>query len=103
MKKSVEAQRYILQAKRRLSEFDYDANPKDETRLYINNKKLSSDQIFVMRHIIEEIAASEDLVFDALGRLITDPTEFLRLTEAEKVKYMLDLSKVYSYLKSKII
>ena len=51
---------------------------------------------------IKEIAASEEFVSDTLNLLVPDRKEFNKLDECNKVKYMLELSKVYTTIKKTI-
>lgn len=99
-RKHEEAQKYVLLAKKRLVNNDYgDFGKTDEERYYINNRKLTKDQVERMNEAVAEILASDTLVYDALSRLIVDKTEFSALEEPNRVKYIFELSKIYAKLR----
>ena len=102
-KKYSEAKLYIMQAKRRLINNEYaDYFLERKANFYLNNKKISRAQYDEMRRIVKEIAASEEFVSDTLDKLVPDRKEFSRLREEDKVKYMLELSKVYTAIKKSL-
>ncbi len=97
------AKQYILQAKHRLMHNTYaDYFMERKASFYLNNKKISREQYEEMCRKIKEIAASEEFVSDTLNLLVPDRQEFNKLDESNKVKYMLELSKVYTTIKKSI-
>ena len=99
-KKQSEAQKYVSLAKQRLVSNDYSQYEKNAScHFYVNNKKVSKEELAEMSVIASEIAASDTLVYDALDRLIPDKEFFLTLGETERVKYVLDVSKIYETLR----
>lgn len=102
-KKYSEAKLFILAAKRRLINNTYEEYFRErKANFYINNKKISREQYETMCAKIKEIAASEEFVSDTLDKLVPDRFEFERLDETGRVKYMLELSKVYTQIKKTI-
>lgn len=98
-----EGKQYILQAKYRLMHNTYaDYFQERKANFYLNNKKISREQYEEMCRKIKEITASEEFVSDTLDLLVPDRKEFNELDEINKVKYMLELSKVYMTIKKRI-
>ena len=96
-KRYSEAQKYVHLAKKRLLNNDYaDYERKEGCRYYVNNKRLTQEQLETMATIADEILSSDTLIFDALSRLIVDKKDFSSLCESDRVKYILDLSKIYA-------
>lgn len=101
-KKMSDAQKYVQLAKKRLVNNDYgEFDRKGEVVFFINNHRLSDRQIDSMNEAIDQIAASDVLVYDALSRLIVDKEEFSSLNDGQREKYVLELSKIYAYLRNK--
>lgn len=102
-KKYSDAKAYIMQAKKRLLNNEYGQFAKDKYGVfYINNKRVTKVQLENMSAKIEEILASEEFVYDSLNKLIMDEEEFYKLDDTGKMRYMLELSKVYASLKKNI-
>lgn len=70
---------------------------------FLNNKKMSRDQIKVLSVKVNEIVTSDDFILDPLNKLILDYDEFINLDEVGKQRYILDLSNIYIDIKSKCI
>ncbi len=103
MKRNSEAKKLVSEAKNRLSGNGYSDYFRDKDSGYvINNKKLSADDFRTMYKIIKEVASSEEFVPDVLNKLVVDRNDFSKLNEEEKVRYMLELSRIYAEIKKKI-
>lgn len=66
-----------------------------EKHYFINNKRLSREQLAELQRKIDEIAASEEFVFDPLNRIIVDENDYYSLDESGRMRYMLELSNLY--------
>lgn len=103
LKNHSEAHLYILQAKKRLLNHDYSEYCTDKFDVfYVNNKRVTRNQLENMSLKVKEIMASDEFVYDPLSKLIVDVEEFRNLDDTARVRYMLELSKVYASLKKKI-
>lgn len=102
-RKYSEAKLYIKQIKKRLINNEYEQYATGKYGVfYINNKRVTKGQLEDMSAKIVEILASEEFVYDPLNKLIVDKDEFKKLDESGKVRYMLELSRVYADLKKRI-
>ena len=100
-KRYTEAKAFVQRARQRLLNNDYkDYEKRRENAYYINNRPLTKDQISAMDSRVDEILASDTLVYDALSRLIVDYDDFFALDETDRLKYMLELSKIYAVLRA---
>ena len=80
----------------------FKSDPNGSTSYYLNNRRITSEEIDNMRTKIREIAASDEVVIDPLNKLIFDGKTFQTLDESGKLRYMLDLSKIYIALSNAI-
>ena len=98
-----EAKLYILQAKYRLTQNGYkEYFLEQEANYCLNNQKLTKSQFKEMYQTIKEIVACDEFVSNTLDRLVVDKSEFNKLGESDKVKYMLELSHIYHSIKKKL-
>lgn len=65
--------------------------------IFLCGKKLSAEEVAYMREVTYEIVASEELI-QPLQKLI-DRKRFMKLSEEIKMKYLLELSSIFIYLK----
>ncbi|MDD4315574.1 MAG: hypothetical protein PHC84_00265 [Clostridia bacterium] len=70
---------------------------------FLNNKRMTSEQIRVLSVKVSEIIKSDDFILDPLTKLIIDKDEFMSLDEIAKQRYILDLSSIYIDIKKKTI
>ena len=101
-KRETQARLLVRQAKNRLVNNDY-ANvdkERDSGTVYLNNRPVPYDQYVRIEKTVEQIMASDTLVYDALDRLIVDRGEFESLDQTDRVRYMFELSKIYSRIRS---
>ncbi len=70
---------------------------------FLNNKRMSREQIRELSHKINEMVQSDDFVCGPLNKLILDYDEFKNLDEIGKQKYILDLSNIYIDIKNKCL
>lgn len=96
--RNIEWKNYIKQVKNRLINNHYSVS-NNET-YYINGKKLSTQKTIEYNAIVAEIVASNDFIYNPIGRMI-DYDDYVSLTEEGKMKYIFDLSKIYLSIKSK--
>lgn len=71
-----------------------------EKQYFINNKQLTREQLGMLTEKIDEIAASEEFIYDPLTRMIVDGDDFESLDTDGKIRYMLELSSLYLTLKN---
>lgn len=100
-KRSEEWKKYLKEVKTRINENKLKLNEQEENEIfYLNNKKLSSQEIERINDKICEVAASKNFIPNPLG-LLTDKEVYENLTDQKKMKYILDLSTIYLTLKAK--
>lgn len=103
-----EKQEFFKMIKKRLMEnnySEYSVRIKDERIgevYFLNNKRMSREQIKVLSGKINEILESDDFITDPLNKLILDYDEFIKLDEIGKQRYILDLSNIYIDIKKKM-
>lgn len=101
-RKNSAGKNYILQAKKRLLNDEYSyINKENDENLFLNNKKITRDEMTELNSIVEGIMASDEFVYDPLSQLIIDEQEFAGLSETLKEKYLFELSDLYIYIKNK--
>lgn len=104
-----EKQEFFKMIKKRLLENNYSqysVRIKDQRIgevYFLNNKRMSRDQIKTLSQKINEIVQSDVFIYDPLNKLILDHEEFKNLDEIGKQKYILDLSNIYIDIKNKCI
>ena len=100
-KRYTEAKAFVQRARQRLLHNDYaEYEKRREDTFFINNRPLTKEEIATMNSLVDEILASDTLVYDALSRLIVDYDDFCLLEEGDRVKYMFELSKIFAELRS---
>lgn len=70
---------------------------------FLNNKRMSREQIRTLSHKINEMVQSDDFIYGPLNKLILDHDEFMNLDEIGKQRYILDLSNIYIDIKNKYL
>ncbi|NLL56596.1 MAG: hypothetical protein GX242_05245 [Clostridiales bacterium] len=100
-----EARSYFKQIKQRISNNDYRNYTYnfDTEAYYVNNRRLTQRELEIMSQKVKEILASEESIKDTLFRIIPDTEEYSRMDEFGKTRYILELSKVYSKIKTKLL
>lgn len=94
---------YFRELKRRLANRSYLNNSAAKERnkqYFLNNKKLSPEEVECITVKIEEINSSEEFIVNPLSRMILDTNDFDRLDDMGKVRYMLELSNVYLQMRA---
>lgn len=101
--KNTEWKNYVKQAKLHLRETeakDVDKGEQEEI-FYVNSHRLTKIELKKIDESVKEIVASDSFVSDPLGRMI-DNSMYDTLSDSEKMKYLLDLSKIYLFLRTKL-
>lgn len=98
-----EARNYFKQIKQRIANNDYRNYSFDSEAYYVNNRRLTQDELEIMSNKVKEILASEVSINDTLFRIIPDTEEYSQMDEFGKTRYILELSKIYSKLKTKLL
>ncbi|HHU42743.1 MAG TPA: hypothetical protein GXZ42_00225 [Clostridiales bacterium] len=68
---------------------------------FLNNKKMTRDEIRDITLKISEMMQSDRFISDPLSKLILNYEEFKGLDEIAKQRYILDLSVIYNDIKNK--
>lgn len=97
-KRTEEWKKYIKEAKIRLNQSRF--QPVDDEVFYLNSKKLTRQDIARLNSMIAEVLASDDFVYNPLGKMI-DEEIYNELNDENKTKYILDLSSIYLTLRAK--
>ena len=87
---------YVNEIKNRL----YDTGTEKEEEYFLNDRKLSEQEVTRMEQIVKSIAASENFVENPLG-MLTDLDVLLNEEENKKEKFILNLSDIYLRLRAK--
>lgn len=104
-----EKHEYFKMIKKRMQENNYtqySERMKEEKAgavYFLNNKRMSREQIKVLSVKVKEITSSNEFILDPLNKLILDYDEFIKLDDVEKQRYILDLSNIYIDIKKKSI
>ena len=96
MKKREEWKKYIKMAKSRIN-----GDRNDNEIIFVNDEALSSDELLKWNQIISEIVASDVFVCNPIGQMI-DHNKYEKMTEANKNKYIMDLSEIYLKIRKNI-
>ena len=100
-----EKQEFFKMLKKRLIEnnySDYSARLKERRMseaYFLNNKKMTREQVKTLSQKINEILQSDDFIYDPLTKLIPDYDEFKSLDDIGKQRYILNLSNIYIDIK----
>lgn len=86
----------LKEAKQRLKRMSLLQNGDDS--FFLNNKRVSLTEIGRMREVTAEILASDSFI-NPIEKLI-DQSEFERIDDEGKMRYILDLSSIYVCLKN---
>ncbi|HOO22897.1 MAG TPA: hypothetical protein PKY53_04375 [Clostridia bacterium] len=97
-----EARNYFKQIKQRIANNEYRNYNFESEVFYVNNRRLTQDELEVMSNKVKEILASETSINDTLFRIIPDTEEYSRMDETAKTRYILELSKIYNKIKNKL-
>lgn len=97
-----EARNYFKQIKQRIVNNEYRNYNFESEVFYVNNRRLTQDELEVMSNKVKEILASETSINDTLFRIIPDTEEYSRMDETAKTRYILELSKIYNKIKNKL-
>ncbi len=89
---------FAKEAKKRLATVT--VNDVGDERYFLNNRRLTQEEIAAMENVIDEISASDEFIPNPIGRFI-DKKEYELLDEPSRQKYVLDLSKIYIEIKEK--
>lgn len=98
-----EARNYFKQIKQRIASNDYRGYCFDTEAYYVNNRRLSQIELEIMSDKVKEILASEVSINDTLFRIIPDTEEYSRMDEIGRTRYILELSKIYNKIKTKLL
>lgn len=96
-KKQDEWKNYIKMAKKRVN----GNTNKGCEAIYLNAEPMPESEIKKWNQIIAEIVASDEFVYDPIGKMI-DREKYDRMTNESKGKYVLDLSKIYLRLRDRL-
>lgn len=105
MSKSLsEARNYFKQIRQRIASNDYRSyNFDNGEAYYVNNRRLTQTELEIMSDKVKEILASAESINDTLYRIIPDTEEYQNMDEIGKTRYILELSKIYSKIKTKLM
>ncbi len=102
-----EKHEFFKMIKKRLSENDYSQmtvkikNQRLGEVYFLNNKRMTRDEIRAISLKINEMMSTEDFISDPLSKLILNYEEFKGLDEISKQRYILDFSSIYNDIKNK--
>jgi CYTH domain-containing protein len=102
-KNLTEARSYFKQIKQRLATNDYRGYNFESEVYYVNNRKLTQAELEIMSDKVKGILASQESVDDTLFRIIPDEEEYYNMDEISKTRYILELSKIYNKIKTKLL
>lgn len=98
-----EARSYFKQIKQRIVTNDYQSFSFGSEAYYVNNRRLTHEELEIMSDKVKEILASEESINDTLFRIIPDTEEYSRMDEIGRTRYILELSKIYNKIKTKLL
>jgi len=75
----------------------------DSEVFYVNNRTLSRSEIEKMSNKVRAILSSEENVNNPLLQIIPNKDEYNNIDNEAKSKYILELSKIYTKLRKKIV
>ncbi len=91
---------YMKLAKTRLQHSVLPSQKSEEIYI-VNAKRLTEEEILYYRGIVEEITASESFVENPLERML-DHTAFDKMNEEGKMRYLLEISKLFIHIKENL-